>query len=112
MEFINSELHCDDLSDVSSSTDSDVEEKSDPNRATILRSKGFFWLASRYDESLVWSQAGGLFRMSTGGPWWVDTPRELWPEEQSTVADILHDFAGDVGDRRCEFANQASLQHR
>lgn len=70
---------------------------------TVLRSKGFFWLATRYKENLQWSQAGGLFRISPGGYWWVDTPRELWPEGREEVAQIMADFDpvdAELGDRR------------
>ena len=35
----------------------------------LLRSKGFFWLASRPDEAGYWSQAGALLTIEYGGPW-------------------------------------------
>jgi len=35
----------------------------------VLRSKGFFWLASRMDTMGVWSHAGGACRVESGGPW-------------------------------------------
>ena len=38
--------------------------------ATVIRSKGLFWLASRPDQALVWSQAGGSLRADTAGVWW------------------------------------------
>ena len=43
----------------------------------VLRSKGFFWLASRPTEMLVWSQAGGLFQLSGGGRWLSDSSPEV-----------------------------------
>ncbi|GGB66795.1 putative metal chaperone YciC [Flavobacterium suaedae] len=36
----------------------------------IIRAKGLFWLASRPNEALTFSQAGGSFRMERGGVWW------------------------------------------
>ncbi|OJW43159.1 MAG: GTP-binding protein [Sphingobacteriales bacterium 48-107] len=36
----------------------------------IIRSKGLFWLASRPDEALNWSQAGGSLRADKAGVWW------------------------------------------
>ena len=33
----------------------------------LLRSKGFFWLASKYQEAGSWSQAGGLMRYGYAG---------------------------------------------
>jgi G3E family GTPase len=35
----------------------------------VLRSKGFFWLASRSDMAGLWSQAGGLLRVESAGAW-------------------------------------------
>ena len=61
----------------------------------IIRSKGFFWLASRPRECMVWSQAGGLFSLTPGGPWWADTPKSQWPEEESELADISRDWLED-----------------
>ena len=42
--------------------------------AHIVRSKGLFWLASRPDEALNWSQAGGSLRAEPAGVWWVSMP--------------------------------------
>lgn len=52
----------------------------DPNRfwqyvqhkfpGTIIRSKGLFWLASRPEQAIVWSQAGGSLRADNAGVWW------------------------------------------
>ncbi len=36
----------------------------------VIRSKGLFWLASRPDEALNWSQAGGSLRADKAGVWW------------------------------------------
>jgi G3E family GTPase len=37
----------------------------------IIRSKGLFWIASRPDEALNWSQAGGSLRAESTGVWWA-----------------------------------------
>lgn len=42
--------------------------------ATIIRSKGMFWLASRPQQALVWSQAGGSLRADSAGVWWCSMP--------------------------------------
>jgi len=42
--------------------------------AGILRSKGLFWLASRQDQALNWSQAGGSLRADSAGVWWASMP--------------------------------------
>lgn len=40
----------------------------------VLRSKGIFWIASRPDEVLLWSQAGGSSRAEVYGKWWASMP--------------------------------------
>ena len=42
--------------------------------SNIIRSKGLFWLASRRDEALNWSQAGGSLRAERAGVWWDSMP--------------------------------------
>ncbi|TVP44113.1 MAG: GTP-binding protein [Mongoliibacter sp.] len=42
--------------------------------AGVIRAKGLFWLASRPDEALNFSQAGGSFRMEKAGVWWCSMP--------------------------------------
>jgi len=42
--------------------------------STIIRSKGMFWLASRPEQALVWSQAGGSLRADSAGVWWSSMP--------------------------------------
>ena len=41
---------------------------------TVIRSKGIFWLASRPDHGLLWSQAGGSLKAETYGRWWASVP--------------------------------------
>lgn len=38
--------------------------------SNIIRSKGLFWLASRPDDAINWSQAGGSLRAEKAGVWW------------------------------------------
>ncbi|PWV55697.1 GTP-binding protein [Chitinophaga sp. S165] len=42
--------------------------------SNIIRSKGLFWLASRKDDALNWSQAGGSLRAERAGVWWCSMP--------------------------------------
>jgi len=56
----------------------------DPNRfwdfiqhqfpKSIIRSKGSFWIASRHEQALIWSQAGGSLKAGNGGVWWCTMP--------------------------------------
>lgn len=42
--------------------------------STIIRSKGLFWLASRPNQAVAWSQAGGSLRADHAGVWWSSMP--------------------------------------
>jgi len=68
----------------------------------LLRSKGWFWLASKPREAGSWSQAGGLMRVSHAGRWWRFVPREQWPQDDESVAQILRHWTRESGDCRQE----------
>ena len=68
----------------------------------LLRSKGFFWLASKPMDAGSWSQAGGLMRHGYAGRWWRHVPQEQWPQDEESVAAIRKNWAGDTGDCRQE----------
>lgn len=44
--------------------------------STIIRSKGLLWLASRPDDALNFSQAGGSSRLERAGVWWASMSAE------------------------------------
>jgi len=71
-------------------------------RGNVMRSKGFFWLASRPYAAGEWAQAGGIVRHGPAGMWWADAPRKYWPEDPEEVARIEAEFKGEFGDRRQE----------
>ncbi len=39
--------------------------------SNIIRSKGLFWIVSRKDDALNWSQAGGSLKADKAGVWWA-----------------------------------------
>ncbi len=41
---------------------------------TIIRSKGIFWIASRPEKAVLWSQAGGSLKAEVYGRWWASVP--------------------------------------
>ncbi|MCY3998710.1 MAG: GTP-binding protein [Flavobacteriaceae bacterium] len=41
---------------------------------SVIRSKGLFWLASRNEQALIWSQAGGSLKADSAGVWWCSMP--------------------------------------
>ncbi|PCC97731.1 GTP-binding protein [Halopseudomonas pelagia] len=68
----------------------------------LLRSKGFFWLASRPQEAGSWSQAGGLMRYSYAGRWWRSVPKAQWPVEGEGLESIMANWDAQTGDCRQE----------
>jgi G3E family GTPase len=68
----------------------------------LLRSKGFFWLASKHQEAGSWSQAGGLMRHGFAGRWWRFVPKEQWPEDAEGVQAIMKNWQPQTGDCRQE----------
>lgn len=56
----------------------------------VVRSKGFFWLASRPELVGSWSQAGPVTRHECGGMWWASVPRNQWPSDEENLA-IIHE---------------------
>jgi len=43
---------------------------------TVIRSKGLFWLSSRPEQAMIWSQAGGSLQAESAGVWWSSIPSE------------------------------------
>ena len=68
----------------------------------LLRSKGFFWLATRLDKIGIWSQAGRIARLDFGGFWWAAVPREHWPESGNFESELEGKWHPEVGDCRQE----------
>jgi G3E family GTPase len=74
----------------------------------VLRSKGFFWLATRNDIAGSLSQAGGACRHGPAGMWWAAQDRSEWPDgDDELAAEIAADWYGaaddlSIGDRRQE----------
>ena len=71
----------------------------------IIRSKGLFWIASRPDQALVWSSAGGSLKTDPAGVWWDSMPFS----ERINYADFVNnqqmiesEWGSDFGDRKIE----------
>jgi G3E family GTPase len=70
--------------------------------ANIIRSKGLFWIASRPDYALNWSQAGGSLRADGAGNWWSSMPeseRMQFVDYLENKADIKARWHPEFGDR-------------
>ncbi|HRH81417.1 MAG TPA: zinc metallochaperone GTPase ZigA [Thiobacillaceae bacterium] len=68
----------------------------------VVRSKGWFWLASRPDFAGSWSQAGGACRHGAAGLWWSAVDAAQWPDDPDYRASIADKLDGPWGDRRQE----------
>lgn len=68
----------------------------------LLRSKGYFWLASEPDYAWQWHQAGGIARYGMAGLFWHAVPEDQWPEDAETVHQIQSSFVAPFGDCRQE----------
>ena len=85
---------------------------------SVLRSKGFFWLATRMREVGAWSQAGGAASCEVAGYWFAASAPSTWPSDPDTIAEIARISDGPWGDRRQELVfigqhhDEAALRRR
>ncbi|TDN63039.1 zinc metallochaperone GTPase ZigA [Paraburkholderia sp. BL10I2N1] len=68
----------------------------------VVRSKGYFWLASRNDLVGTWSQAGAISRHGLAGRWWAAVPQSHWPQDAESCAMIAQRWSASFGDRQQE----------
>ena len=68
----------------------------------LIRSKGYFWLATRSEFAGQWNQAGGIARYGFGGMFWHAIPKERWPEDPEYIASIEKSWVEPFGDMRQE----------
>ncbi|WP_018861219.1 zinc metallochaperone GTPase ZigA [Thioalkalivibrio sp. ALJ3] len=65
----------------------------------VIRSKGWFWLASRPDWAGTLSQAGGALTHHAAGFWWAAVPREKRPTDEdwwdTAIAPVWDERFGD-----------------
>ena len=69
---------------------------------TIIRSKGLFWIASRPEQAINWSQAGGSTKAEGAGVWWASMPmgeRMTFPNFVQFQDIIEERWTLDYGDR-------------
>lgn len=72
------------------------------NYGKLIRSKGYFWLATRPEFAGQWSQAGGIARYGFGGMFWKAIPKENWPNDQEYLESIEKQWVEPFGDMRQE----------
>ena len=83
----------------------------------ILRSKGLFWLASRPDQALIWSTAGGSVKIDPAGVWWASmsfSERINYPSFVHNQEQLESEWDSSFGDRKIELVfigQQLKPQH-
>ena len=68
----------------------------------LIRSKGYFWLATRPKFAGQWSQAGGIAHYGFGGMFWKSVPKEQWPDDEEYLQFIEEKWVEPFGDMRQE----------
>ncbi|MCC0043430.1 MAG: GTP-binding protein [Brucellaceae bacterium] len=68
----------------------------------VVRTKGFFWLATRPHHVGEISQAGAMVRTGKRGVWWASVPRHQWPDNEQWRAAMRPYLDPMWGDRRQE----------
>lgn len=68
----------------------------------LLRSKGYFWLATRPDYAGQWNQAGGIANHGFAGMFWGAIPQDEWPQDEDYLESIQEKWQEPYGDRRQE----------
>lgn len=68
----------------------------------VVRSKGFFWLASRPEWMGLWAQAGRITEIGPAGIWWAALRKRDWPADAAERASIEANWEKPWGDRRQE----------
>ena len=68
----------------------------------LIRSKGYFWLATRPQFAGQWSQAGGIASYGFAGMFWKAVPKKDWPEAEQYLASIKEQWVEPFGDMRQE----------
>lgn len=79
----------------------------------LIRSKGYFWLATRPLFCAQWSQAGGIAHYGFAGMFYKAIPKKDWPTEPELLADINSKWLEPFGDMRQElvFIGQSLNKH-
>ena len=68
----------------------------------VLRSKGFFWLATRMEWVGNYSRAGTAYRTEAAGFWWAAMDHHDWPDDKEQCDEIMKLWKKPWGDRRQE----------
>ena len=68
----------------------------------LIRSKGYFWLATRPQFAGTWNQAGGMAHHGFAGMFWKAIPKNRWPQDKESLDYIKGKWVEPFGDMRQE----------
>jgi G3E family GTPase len=68
----------------------------------LIRSKGYFWLATRPLFSGQWNQAGGIAHYGFAAMFWKSVPKKDWPTDEESLSAIRKQWVEPFGDMRQE----------
>ena len=68
----------------------------------LLRSKGYFWVASRHLETGLLVQSGQQFQWDYVGHWWNFIEQSQWPRDEYRLNRLMAKWDSIVGDCRQE----------
>ena len=68
----------------------------------LIRSKGYFWLATRPQFAGTWNQAGGMGHHGFAGMFWKAIPENRWPQDKESLDYIMEKWVEPFGDMRQE----------
>jgi G3E family GTPase len=68
----------------------------------LIRSKGYFWLATRPQFLGQWNQAGGIAHYGFAAMFWKSVPKKDWPTDEESLNAIQKQWVEPFGDMRQE----------
>lgn len=74
----------------------------DWTQGRLIRSKGYFWLATRPEYAGSWHQAGGIAQHGFAGMFWQAIPKDNWPQDEEAQEFINSKWQEPFGDMRQE----------
>ena len=73
-----------------------------PRMRSVLRAKGFAWLATRPHEKTLFQTAGTQATLQPAGTWWALVPESAWPTDPEALREIHTVWDSEFGDMRQE----------
>lgn len=74
--------------------------------ATVVRAKGFYWLASRMELICCMQKAGAVMDLTANGFWLACTPKSKWADTEELIKEvekeIMPEWDPKYGDRKQE----------